>query len=324
MITTDLYEKVLIEPVEKGADSLSGFASARMVYKHFHHFENPKRKKKKINISLIVGMIPTHGIDEYDHYWFKQLINNDYPQQFNCNYVINPPPNHSKAFIWCNNGIPIFGFVGSANYTVRAFSGNQNELVTSASNPTQLYDYYQSFLIQSLECNSSDIGQHIHINPSRNKKNIIRNVKKRQYSVVDNKFEFETLSLLDTRSKEVHNRSGLNWGHRPNRNKNQAYIPIPMKIQKSDFFPPKKEFFYVMTDDQKEFICTRAQEEYGKAIHTPNSNAEIGVYFRNRLGLADGAYVTTQDLINYGRTDVTFYKLDERTYLMDFSVPKRG
>ena len=50
------------------------------------------------------------------------------------------------------------------------------------------------------------------------------------------------------------------------------------------------------------------------------SNAQLGEYFRNRLGLSNGAFVTKADLETYGRTDVTFYKLDEEQYYMDFAV----
>ena len=39
-----------------------------------------------------------------------------------------------------------------------------------------------------------------------------------------------------------------------------------------------------------------------------------------RLGLPNGAYVRKDDLLAYGRTDVTFYKIDEEQYYMDFSV----
>ena len=52
----------------------------------------------------------------------------------------------------------------------------------------------------------------------------------------------------------------------------------------------------------------------------PASNALLGEYFRNRLGLANGAYVTAADLRSYGRTDVTFIKIDEEHYYMDFSI----
>jgi hypothetical protein len=55
-------------------------------------------------------------------------------------------------------------------------------------------------------------------------------------------------------------------------------------------------------------------------LRLPLSNAQIGEYFRNRLGLANGAYVWKKDLEAYGRTDVTFYKLDDEQFYMDFSV----
>ena len=128
-----------------------------------------------------------------------------------------------------------------------------------------------------------------------------------------------TLSLLISRGKrkgEIHQKSGLNWGFRPNRNRNEAYIPVP--VQHYEFFPPIKQEFTVLTDDGYPFIFVKAQER-GKALETPQSNAELGYYFRKRLGLQFGEFVTKQHLIDYGRTDVTFTKIDEETYLMDFS-----
>lgn len=58
----------------------------------------------------------------------------------------------------------------------------------------------------------------------------------------------------------------------------------------------------------------------GAGIETPHNNSLIGEYFRNRLGLPNGAFVKKEDLIRYGRTDVTFYKIDDENYYMDFSV----
>lgn len=42
-----------------------------------------------------------------------------------------------------------------------------------------------------------------------------------------------------------------------------------------------------------------------------------------RLGLANGELVKTEDLVKYGRTDVTFIKIDEEQYYMDFSVNEK-
>ena len=64
----------------------------------------------------------------------------------------------------------------------------------------------------------------------------------------------------------------------------------------------------------------RVEQENNKAITTPSDNAEIGRYFRSRLGLNEGAKITKEHFERYGRSDVTFTKLDDEHFLMDFSV----
>jgi hypothetical protein len=128
------------------------------------------------------------------------------------------------------------------------------------------------------------------------------------------------ISLLSSRTGEVQNKGGLNWGQRPGREPNQAYIQLPPDVYNSDFFPRAPQCFTVVTDDNKIFICRRAEkDEQGQTIHTPQNNSYLGEYFRNRLGLANGAFVTRNDLERYGRTDVIFYKVGDE-YYMDFHV----
>ena len=52
-----------------------------------------------------------------------------------------------------------------------------------------------------------------------------------------------------TRTGDTGAKSGLNWGQRKNRNRNEAYIPLPSYIAKSGFFPLNKQHFLVITDD---------------------------------------------------------------------------
>ena len=104
------------------------------------------------------------------------------------------------------------------------------------------------------------------------------------------------------------------------RDPNQSYIGLPASLQRSGFFPDVKHRFTALTDDEKIFTCVRAQAN-GKGIETPQDNSEIGRYFRQRLGLPSGAYISVSDLKKYGRTEVKFYKLDEENYVMDFSKP---
>ena len=77
--------------------------------------------------------------------------------------------------------------------------------------------------------------------------------------------------------------------------------------------------FTVITDDRRQLIL-RVEQQNDKAITTPARNSDLGEYFRNRLGLANGEFVDRTALESYGRTDVAFVKLDEETYYMDFSV----
>src|SRR5690606_11716890 len=129
--------------------------------------------------------------------------------------------------------------------------------------------------------------------------------------VEPNVAELESIEVsLLARGGKMHTRGGLNWGQREGRERNQAYIPITAEVSRSGFFPPVGKHFTVLTDANKVLICTRAQQN-GKAIQTPNNNSHLGEYFRNRLGLSSGAFVEKADLLRYGRTSVTFYKLDE-------------
>jgi hypothetical protein len=117
----------------------------------------------------------------------------------------------------------------------------------------------------------------------------------------------------------VPHRSGLNWGQRPRRNQNQAYLKVPSAEQQNGFFPDKGINFNVTCDDGRKFICKRAQGDYGKAIETPHNNAILGEYFRMRIGVESGEAVLLSDLLAYGRTNVDIFKDDHLEYYLDFS-----
>lgn len=112
---------------------------------------------------------------------------------------------------------------------------------------------------------------------------------------------------------------GLNWGHRDNRDKNQSYLQLPSDVYKSDFFPKKGTYFLVYTDDGHSFAMNRAQKtDDGTAIQTPEDNSILGKYLRKRLGLIDGKEILVNDILSYGRTDISITKFDNRHYYLDF------
>ena len=119
----------------------------------------------------------------------------------------------------------------------------------------------------------------------------------------DNRVQFEcvTLSLVSIKDGkyQVPFRSGLNWGQRPGRNENQAYLAVPVDIQRSGFSDLGVPFD-VECDDNYQMKLLRARTN-GKALQSFQDNAIIGKYFRKRLSLKDGDLISIYDLERYGR-----------------------
>jgi hypothetical protein len=119
------------------------------------------------------------------------------------------------------------------------------------------------------------------------------------------------------RGTTIHNRAGLNWGQRDGRNKNEAYLPIPVGVMRSGILPPRGTIFWVETADGERFRAVVAQD-CGKALETPDDNAILGRYFRRKLGLPSGERIEIEDLFRYGRLTVRIYKVSESLYFLDF------
>lgn len=332
MIKDELFEEVLLAPTSEGANKLyivSGYATAAMA---FHHLSYLSKEKKYINIALLVGMCPNDGLSLSNHKAFQKLVEADYPDNFQCSYVIKPPAVHSKIYAWYKDEEPLCGYTGSANYTQTAFLKTQRE-VLAPCDAEAAFTYYNNLLEDTIYCThpDSDLFVRIYNDKFYPKKRppqeiIIKEKEKIVFEEDVTGLPFVAVSLLD-KSGNVQRTAGLNWGFRQdqvsNRNKNEAYIQLRPEVYKTDFFPRRSIHFTVLTDDNKSLICTRAQkDERGHAIETPHNNSLIGEYFRNRLGLPNGAFVTKDDLVKYGRTDVAFYKIDDETYFMDFSTLK--
>jgi hypothetical protein len=322
MLAKNLFDDVLLRPLKDGSDKLcvvSGYATSAMA---FHHLQEGQEFSKKFSVELIVGMCPKDGLSLSNHRGFQELVSVDYKGRFNCSYIYKAPAVHSKVYIWLKRNIPVRAFLGSANYTQNAFGKTQREALAPCD-PIKAYNYFRTLNSDSVFCTHPDVDALI---PVYDDKNYFGQQRIRTLADVTKYTAEDTtglssieISLLDRRDL-LPCRSGLNWGQRPeeHRNPNQAYIRLPSVVCASHFFPERGVHFTVLTDDGKVLICTRAQAN-GKAIHTPHNNSLIGEYFRNRLGLPSGTPVRKADLEKYGATRLKFLKIDEETYLMDFS-----
>ena len=314
MITENLFDEVLVKPAQDGATellALSGYVSLNMAHSHLD--TNPI-KRNQVRVKLIYGMARTEVVPTAEHEGFKML---ETTGRFECHYRVTTPAVHSKVYVWMADGIPIRAFVGSANYTHHGFGlGRGNGEAMAPADPRVAYDYFEEIRRGSLEVGHPDMDLHIRLGNGE------RPVAAHE--------DCRVVSLLMTRGAgqgQVHNSAGLNWGFRGrpgyNRNLNEAYIQIGSQSRDDAFFPPAPNRFTVITDDGLRFEAVRAQKsEAGDAIETPppEGNSLLGAYFRRRIGIADGTFVTRDHLERYGRTDVEFCKIDEETFFMDFSV----
>lgn len=326
MITTNLFEEVLIKPAMEGADKLcivAGFASSAMASRHL---EKVKTANPELNVELIVGMCNRMGISLGEHKGFQKLMEEDFSGKFQCSYIHKSPPVHSKVYVWLKDGKPYKAFTGSANYTQYAFT-IQREILESCD-ANEALDYFNALSAESIYCNHLEIENHITIYSERQyyrrfieKSDVIKDETSPD-RVKDSRNSVKVSLLM--KNGEVHPSSGLNWAFRKtgkNRsNLNEAYIALRPDVYKSDFFPPRSVEFSVFTDDDVHLIFSRGQKSNASAISTPKGNALLGEYLRKRLGLPYGTKITRKHLDDYGRTDVEFFKNDDETYEMDFSV----
>lgn len=317
VISTNLLETVLVQPVREGADSLlvaSGYASPIMVLDHYEELAKHELGKKLRRIDLVVGM--TGGVKEKDHKVFKRLVN-DYSKGFSCRYLLTKPQFHSKAYLWLRAGKPFKSFVGSANYSRNAFHERQRELLALAD-PFEVMSYFEQLKEDTRDCNDPHIDQ------------VIRIKEDTQFTQAENSskhISFEVPLFSSTTGKIQGPGAGLNWGmpkgNRKRSNPNEAYIQLRPEVYKSGFFPVRGNHFTVKTDDGKEFVMGRVSKSAeGQQLQTPICNADLGVYFRNRLDIPLGQLITDKDLERYGRNSVIFTKKADLEFEMNFSKLK--
>lgn len=317
IIYNNFYENILLAPICKDRCInrliiVSGYATAAMSFHHLNHLRNIDLHP---SVELICGMTVNEGISLSNHRGFTHLLENDFQDRFRCSYVYRGVPIHAKLYIWCNDNNPLIAYVGSANYSQTAMVLERQREIMIQCNPGQAMDFYNGVIDDTIFCDHNDISEHVVIYRDTQRDIVLGD------EVQD--FDYEGLENVTTQllAPNGSQRSGLNWGQRPeyNREPNQAYIRLTADVYRTNFFPPRGTHFTVLTDDGKVLVCSRDQDN-AKAIHTPHNNSLIGEYFRNRLNLQNGVPVLPEHLNNYGRNDVTFYKIDDETYYMDFSV----
>ena len=306
MIIENLYEEALVKPVINGCKELyvvSGYASATFAYRHLSQLEDFK-------LNLIIGMPGKRS----DHLGYLALYEK-FKNRFKGHYLNSSPPVHSKLYAWHKEGAPFVGYSGSANYSQPGFTGNKQVNQLISDNPLEISDFYKKLIprtteIISFEYEPLDFSNHR--SPS-----VDGSVQPGEliWDIPDKRV---TISFLDIYGA-LPAKSGLNWGQRERREPNQAYLSLKKDSRKEGFLPTRGDTFTLIADDSFVMDCVIAQGGR-KGIQSTNSNSELGLYIRKRLGLKSGEFVTVEHLEKYGRTDFTIEKRNNETFYLDFSV----
>ena len=314
--TANIVREILFDPVYSGSEKLrilSAHAYPSMASWLLKTYE--ERKIEGVSIELIITSTPEESITRMNHEGFTALhkaYRSEMPNAFSCSYMHQPGGIGENLYIWLKGETPMKAFACSYDFTQTSFLRSRDGTVSECS-VADACRTFETASNNSTYCDFAEIEDYVIIGAS--------NLPKVSDLTPDDP-NYVSLPLIVKRTGEPGTKSGLNWGQRHKRNPNEAYIPLPRKIAKSGFFPLEKQHFLVVTDDHHT-LQLRVEQQNDKAITTPASNALLGEYFRNRLGLANGAYVHTSDLDAYGRRDVSFYKIDEDQYYMDFSTERR-
>jgi hypothetical protein len=308
----NLYEAVISSQIDQGMDQLvavSGFSSGAFVRHLLREFDH-------LQLRLIIGMAKKNGIPEPDHSIYRTMVE-ELNGRLDCRYYVGPRGVHAKAYSWLQNEQPAVGIVGSANLSWNGFK-YYDEIATYAD-PYQVLNIYNGLLTDSLSVTDTSVLESVQLitAESRNASRIAAAHGTPQIRETEG-LQTVNLSLL-TAQGEMHTSSGLNWGQRDRREPNQAYIPVRRIVHNEHpgFFPTSGQRFTVKTDDGHTMVCVIAQQG-DKAIHTPDNNSELGLYLRRRIGVPDGEFVNREDLERYGRADVSFSKIDDEMFLMNF------
>lgn len=311
-VTSNIYNELISKQLSLGCNRLcilSAYATSNMASWLIKSFE---KMNISVSVSIIVGMTVFDGISTSVHSGFTDLVSKI--PFFQCSYVFDGPPVHYNLYIWLNDEKPVKAFASTAHFTQSSFIGGQKEFYKECD-PGEAYQLYSDVESSTIYCNHAEVEDAIVLRTTHP----ILDSENTNIPISGYGLKSVSLSLL-ARGGETGKHSGLNWGQRNGRDPNQAYIHLPAQIARSGFFPLKNDRHFMVVTDDRHQLTLRVEQANNKAITTPLRNADLGEYFRNRLGLAYGAFVTRADLERYGRTDVTFYKIDDEQFYMDFSV----
>ncbi|GGF17912.1 NgoFVII family restriction endonuclease [Halobacillus andaensis] len=309
VISSNFLRHIVEKPLNEGRTTLkvlTGYSSPSYILNLLKSFDS-------LHLEVIIGMAHHNSIPIWDHNQYNELLEK-YRERLSIKYYYGEPPIHSKIYYWKGDiTLQDVAFIGSPNLTRNGFSKNKEVVKLVEANEVE----YLFNEVNVISCDDERVSDYINFSYEQGARGINTSAVGR---LVQNEPFVELMLTEANKPRQVHTKSGLNWGHREGRDRNQAYIPVPLSTHQNNlgFFPERGERFTIITDDGESFACVMAQAN-SKAIQSSYDNSILGRYFRRRLGLQDGEFITIDHLDQYGRNFVTLYKINDESYFLDFS-----
>ena len=297
---------------------------------------NPVQRLEKIPLkSLVVyGMYGSDGIGERLNNSLIKLDDN----LINTHIVYSTIPVHSKCYIWKKENEIKHVLIGSANFSTNGLNTPFREVLAETTSDTfgALKLYLKTILDNCIDCHEATTKKRFVLG----KELIIQDDDK---EILDP--NYCKMTLLDPKTGETPDASGINWGQsgRSHTNRNDAYIAIRAKYIKNYplLFPTKQEFptkedergrrrnndsIEIIWDDGStmegllEGTMVLDGKNYPKQISSFPNKKILGQYIRKRLGVPESGKIMKKDLEKYGRDYITVSLQGEGIYYFDFSV----
>lgn len=316
---------------------ITGYADCERMSTHLIALHDGLSRDNKlyvsgIRIEIILGMVKGTGLTRKKHQkicqTIKRLQSMHGMPKISCRYIVAGKEVHSKVYVWLRGSVPTVAYCGSVNYTINAFRKRRECM--NECNAEDAHKYFRLLKKDTLDCFDPQIEEKLHFveASAADEDTDNYNIENLRYEDYADRTPLDSIrvSLLTAAGKVGHG-SGINWGIRPNgtpRNPNQAYIPYNKQDKKAGFFPERENptdkncpLFKVITRETGAFYMRLAQER-DKGIQSAESNAIIGKWLREKIGVPDGTFITLEMLQQYGATSVVFKKYENSIYVLEF------
>lgn len=333
MYQNKLFDEIIVSNSYLAAELnvITGYSSPTFIKKVIQLFPD-------LTINIYIGMA-SEGISYTDHERYVSIQKTSKVRVF---YQKNDvmPATHIKLLYFKYKNLNDKIFVGSANFSENGFEKNREIMIQSLDIiPESYFDWQKK---HSIICDSEQIDHFVNffhenqtfvhttlekpeqiLEPFQNNQQSysgiqLSKINRNNLDFINHSYLWRQYEKIETplvlpRENDVHfDITGVNaWveGNKP-------YIKEGSLYRFRGFFP-NEITFNVYTDDG---YCFEAilKGRFGRELHF--LDVDISDYFKLRLGKLKKEIISIDDLSSYGRAKLTFYKVKENKFILDFSL----